>query len=341
LRRLLDCAKFELQQRSHRIEVLPIVIIYLNNVCDSRCVTCSIWKNNERLTIPADRQMSSGLLNELYETLGNWRPRQILLSGGEPAIHPAFAEAIHRFRRIAGTVCVITNGLSLPTCGSRALEAVSEFYISFDGPDRESYRQIRGVDGFDRLASTMSVLKTLPNRPKIVARSTLQKANVRRLPELVDAARQLGFDRISFLAVDVRSDAFSRDLHGPADAKALQPANDDLRIMEEQIRRLEDSRNDFIEGGPDKLKRIVQYFRALNSEARFPEVQCNAPWMSIVIETTGQIRGCFFQPLIGDFRSINGESALAFRRNLNVSTDATCERCVCSKKLSLYELIRM
>src|SRR6516162_179571 len=83
LRRLLDCAKFELQQRSHRIEVLPIVIIYLNNVCDSRCVTCSIWKNNERLTIPADRQMSSRLLNELYETLGNWRPRQILLSGGE------------------------------------------------------------------------------------------------------------------------------------------------------------------------------------------------------------------------------------------------------------------
>jgi MoaA/NifB/PqqE/SkfB family radical SAM enzyme len=337
----LDAARFELQQRSHRIEVLPIVIIYLNNVCDSRCVTCSIWKNNERLTIPADRQMSGELLGELYETLGQWHPRQILLSGGEPALHPAFADAIHRFKRVAGKVCVITNGLTLPSCGSRALEAVSEFYISFDGPDRESYRQIRGVDGFDRLALTMSVLKTLRNRPKIVARCTLQKANVRRLPELISSARQLGFDCISFLGADVSSEAFSRDLHGPADATALQPDKDDLRVMEEDIRRLEDSRDDFVEGGPDKLKRIVQYFYALSGEMKFPAVQCNAPWMSMVIETTGRIRGCFFQPLIGDFRTVNGDAALAFRRNLNVSADATCQRCVCSKKLGLSEFIRL
>jgi MoaA/NifB/PqqE/SkfB family radical SAM enzyme len=323
------------------MEILPIVIVYLNNVCDSRCLTCSIWKNNERLTVPADRQMSSELLGELYETLARWHPRQILLSGGEPALHPAFGDSIHRFRRVAGKVCVITNGLTLPSCGSRALEAVSEFYISFDGPDRESYRQIRGVDGFDRLALTMSVLKTLRSRPKIVARCTLQKANVRRLPELIDAARQLGFDCISFLGVDVSSEAFSRDLHGPSDAASIQPAKDDLRVMEEDIRRLEDRRDDFVEGGPDKLKRIVQYFYALCGEARFPAVRCNAPWMSVVIETTGQIRGCFFQPLIGDFRTVNGDAAMAFRRNLNVNADATCQRCVCSKKLGLSEFMRL
>jgi MoaA/NifB/PqqE/SkfB family radical SAM enzyme len=342
LRRLFDCARFERQQRSHRIEILPIIIVYLNNVCDSRCLTCSIWKNNEGLTIPADRQMSVDLLRELYETLGRWRPRQILLSGGEPALHPAFAEAIHRFRSVAGTVCVITNGLTLPSCGSRALEAVSEFYISFDGPDRESYRQIRGVDGFDRLSSTMSVLKTLRTRPKIVARCTLQKANVRRLPELIDSARQLGFDCISFLAVDVSSEAFSRDLHGPADAASLQPVDEDLQVMEEEIRRLEDSRDGtFIEGGPDKLKGIVRYFYALRGQGEFPAVRCNAPWMSMVIETTGQMRGCFFQPVIGDFRTVNGDSAMAFRQNLHVSTDDICARCVCSKKLGLSGLIRL
>jgi MoaA/NifB/PqqE/SkfB family radical SAM enzyme len=338
LRTLLEIGAFELQQRSHRIHTLPIIIIYLNNVCDSRCVTCSIWKNNEVLKVPAERQMSNELLNELYRSLGRWHPRQILLSGGEPALHPSFAAAVGRFRDIAGKVCVITNGLTLTGCGSRALEAVAEFYISFDGHDRESYRQIRGVDGFDRLASTVHTLRALNTRPKIVARCTLQKANVGCLPELVDSARRLGFDCISFLGADLSSQAFSREVHGPADVSAIQPSREDLRLMGDGIRRIE-ACDDFIEGGAPKLKRIAEYFQALSGASEFPDVRCNAPWASIVIETTGKIRGCFFQPVIGDVRTINGERAMQFRRTLNVATDATCARCVCSKFVGLRDLM--
>lgn len=340
MRALLDPIKFKLQQRSHRLQVLPIIIVYLNNVCDSRCVTCSIWKNNEALKIPAERQMSGELLEELYQNLGKWHPRQILLSGGEPALHPSFAEAVRKFRDIAGKVCVISNGLALSSCGSRALQGVSEFYISFDGHDRESYRRIRGVDGFERLASTLEILNTLRRRPKIVARCTLQKANVRRLPQLVEAARAMGFDCISFLGADLGSPAFARDLHGPADAEAIQPDGEDLLEMTDALRGLDYS-DGFVEGGVERLNRIAQYFRALRGEGELPAVSCNAPWMSMVIETTGRMRGCFFQPVIGDFRTVNEEAALSFRRNLNVSTDATCERCVCSRSLGVAEFLRM
>src|SRR5262245_64834472 len=92
LGQLVDCAKLEIQQRSNRISILPIVILYLNNICDSRCVTCSIWKNNESLKVPAQRQMPDELLNEIYHQLPRWHPRQILLSGGEPALNPRFLE---------------------------------------------------------------------------------------------------------------------------------------------------------------------------------------------------------------------------------------------------------
>jgi len=330
---LLDYAKLELQQRSHRLQVLPIVILYLNNVCDSRCVTCSIWKNNEHLKIPAERQMSAELLRELYDGLGEWRPRQILLSGGEPALHPSFAEAVQRFRFIAGKVCVITNGLTLSSCNRDALQSVAEFYISFDAPDRESYQQIRGVDGFQRLASSLKILKSLPSRPKVVARCTLQKGNVRRVPALVDAARRFGFDCISFLAADLSSAAFARDVHGPADSSAIQPSSDDLTFMAQDIEGILHSEHSFIEGGSPKLRQILKYFRALLGEGDFPAVRCNAPWFSMVVETAGKIRGCFFQPVIGDVRSVNGEAAIRFRRGLNVSTDPTCARCVCSKFL--------
>lgn len=339
--KLIDCAKLEFQQRLHQIHVLPIIILYLNNICDSRCVTCSIWKNNEALKIPNERQMADALLQELYENLGRWHPRQILLSGGEPALHPRFAEAIRRFAHLPAAVCVISNGLLLHTYDPRDLTNVSEFYLSFDAPDRRTYETIRGVDGFEKLARSVAFLNSLVPRPKVVARCTLQHANVRRIPELASRARTLGFDSISFLGVDVSSPAFSRDVHGGTDSSAIQPTREDLIEMQAGIEAVRRTAGAFIEGGSGKLERILQYFRALLGEAGFPEVRCNAPWVSTVIETTGNIRGCFFQPIIGDFRSINGRTAVGFRRSLNVSTDSTCRRCVCSKLLGAQDFIRM
>jgi len=341
LGRLVDCAKLEVQQRSHRISVLPIVILYLNNICDSRCISCSIWKNNEALKVPDERQMSDALLAELYAELPKWNPRQILLSGGEPALHPRFPEVVRRFAGLASSVCVVTNGLLLGTHDPADLEPVSEFYISFDAPDRNGYETIRGVDGFDRLAGSVAVLNSLPRRPKIVARCTLQRANVGQLPELAKAAREIGFDAISFLGVDVGSSAFSRDLHGIPDTRPIQPTRDDLIQMRNGMETLRSTANGFIEGGVEKLERLLQYFRALLGDEEFPAVRCNTPWFSTVIETTGAIRGCFFQPVIGDFRRINGEQAVRFRGALNVSTDNTCQRCVCSKLLGPRDLVRL
>jgi MoaA/NifB/PqqE/SkfB family radical SAM enzyme len=338
---LVDCAKFEVQQRSHRISVLPIVILYLNNICDSRCATCSIWKNNEALKLPEERQMSDALLKQLYSELPKWSPRQILLSGGEPAIHPRFPEVIRNFKSLPSSGCVVSNGLLLGSNDAADLQQVSEFYISFDAPDRKTYETIRGVDGFERLARTVAVLNSLPRRPRIVARCTLQRANVGRIPELTKTASDMGFDTISFLGVDVGSSAFSRDLHGVPDTEPIRPTRDDLIEMRNGIESLGSTTNRFIEGGVGKLERLLQYFRALLGEAEFPEVRCNAPWFSTVIETTGAIRGCFFQPIIGDFRSINGDKAVGFRQSLNVGTDPTCQGCVCSKALGARDLLRI
>jgi Fe-coproporphyrin III synthase len=338
---LLDSAKLEVQQHLHTIHVLPIAIVYLNNVCDSRCLTCSIWKNNHALRIPADRQMTDELLAEVSLQLQRWHPRQILISGGEPLMHPRFSGTVRRFAAIASKVCTITNGLLLKSIDRDALERVSEFYVSFDAPDKEGYEHIRGVDGFERLTDGIAILASLPRPPRIVARCTLQHDNVRRIPELIASARQIGFDSISFLGVDVSSAAFARDVHGAGDILSVAPTPEDLAAMESGIKTVEKSQDSFVEGGAERLKRIVQYFRALIGTAEFPPVHCNAPWVSIVIETTGKIRGCFFQPVIGSFRDINSEAAVKFRRALNVDTDATCQRCVCSKMLGIQDFIRL
>src|SRR5262249_44899397 len=157
-------------------------------------------------------------------------------------------------------------------------------------------------------------LHRLDPRPRMVARCTLQRDNVGRIAELIRTAKQLRFDAISFLGADISSEAFARDTHGLSDAAALQPPREALDAMEITIASLDPADN-FVEGGVDKLKRILQYFRALSGVGVFPEIRCNAPWVSVVVETSGKIRGCFFQPVIGDYRDINSETAVGFRRS--------------------------
>ncbi|HYR84510.1 MAG TPA: radical SAM protein [Terriglobia bacterium] len=343
-KRLLEPLKLAAQQRSHRLTTLPILIVYLNDICNSRCLTCAIWQNNERLRIPGERQMSDRILAELYGEIERWRPSQVLLSGGEPAMHPRLPDVVRRLEALGSRIALITNGLLLTSFSHEELRPVSEVYISFDAPTPELYKTIRGVDGFDRMAGAIGFLKSMAAPPRIVARSTLQRDNVGEIPELVGTAQRLGFDGISFLGVDVSSSAFARGFPDHAvDPNRIQPQIADLEAMTRGIEELELAKtlSSFIEGGAQRLRRILQYFNALLGRGDFPPMQCNAPWISAVIETTGKMRGCFFHPVIGDLRTINGPKAVEFRKALRVESNPTCRRCVCNKLLRPLDVWRL
>ena len=57
--------------------------------------------------------------------------------------------------------------------------------------------------------------------------------------------------------------------------------------------------------------------------AHFPTVQCNAPWVSAVLEPDGNLRPCFFHPAYGSAAggledALNSPQAIAFRQSLDV-----------------------
>jgi hypothetical protein len=83
----------------------------------------------------------------------------------------------------------------------------------------------------------------------------------------------------------------------------------------------------------------VNYYRALAGDGEFPPVHCNAPWVSAVLEPGDVLRPCFFHPVYAAgselTEGLNGERAVAFRRGLDVGTNETCRRCVCSLNLPL------
>ncbi len=56
----------------------------------------------------------------------------------------------------------------------------------------------------------MAALREVRAGYRVTGRSVIQRRNFRDLPNIVDAARQIGLDQVSFLAADVSTDAFNR-----------------------------------------------------------------------------------------------------------------------------------
>ena len=72
-------------------------------------------------------------------------------------------------------------------------------------------------------------------------------------------------------------------------------------------------------------------------QAPFPQGNCNAPWVSVVLEANGDVRPCFFHPAIGNIRraplqTILGDALRSFRGSLDVQANTICRQCVCSIK---------
>lgn len=179
----------------------------------------------------------------------------------------------------------------------------------------------------------------------MTGRCVIQRLNFHDLPGIVDAAREIGLDRLSFLAADVSSEAFNRPggWDGERVAEVALSATEAAEFEQVLERAFEthagDFRSGFVAESPAKLRRLARYFRALNGDGDFPAVACDAPWVSTVVEADGSVRPCFFHPVLGNLRErplaeiLNSSEAVEFCRRLDVSRDPICRRCTCSLKL--------
>ena len=261
------------------------------------------------------------------------------VSGGEPLLHPEI-EAI--CRKIAShdiRVSIMSNGLLLAEKAKKLAHLCDDLFLSLDGPPMV-HNRIRNVpEAYNQLAAGISRVRAEGKRNNIWARCTVQKLNIGFLRETVSAAIKLGLDRISFLPVDVHSQAFGRS--GTRSLPQCSLVESDLELLSEEIDLMEkENRSEFsdrfIAESPAKLRStLIGYFAGVLKQAEFPIKRCNAPWVSVVIEANGDVRPCFFHPVIGNIHSqslhavINSWKARQFRQNLNPTDHPTCRKCVC------------
>jgi Fe-coproporphyrin III synthase len=313
------------------IRSLPLLTLYLTERCNSRCVSCDYWRHGR-----ADISIES--VTRLLPDLRHLGTQAVLISGGEPLIHPQWAQIAQLLKDSGLNLWLLTSGLSLAKHAARVATLFESVTVSLDGTDAAMYTAIRGLDAFDKVCE--GIQAAADSGLRVTVRVTVQRRNYRHLADFVEVARRCGASQLSFLAADVsNAHAFGRN-GGVGDEIALAP--DDLAEFAATLDAFERDHaaafaSGFIAESPAKLRRLQQYYAALHGAARFPPTRCNAPEFSAVMEPGGRIQPCFFiqgpaaqDPHMRLDDLLNDEPMRRLRADIRFGRRPECERCVCS-----------
>lgn len=131
------------------------VHITLTNNCNMRCPHCLVSAGIvERQELDVEK-----ILNVVEKIKAINGPTDIVVSGGEPLVHPDI------LRLLAGlkghTVCMFTNGTLINEANYKTIaECCQEVQISFEGVSREVYEKIRGRGNYDKALRALELLKS-------------------------------------------------------------------------------------------------------------------------------------------------------------------------------------
>ncbi len=337
----LDTIKRYYSLKSHKIYSLPIVILMPHSRCNCRCVMCDIWKGNNDV-----KQINEADVEKLLASLKKFNTKSVVMSGGEALMHPNFFKLCEILKGNNISITILSTGILLQKYAEEIISMTNEVIVSLDG-SKEVHDKIRNIPkAYEKLKTGVQAIKSLKKNYRVTGRCVIQRSNFFDFPNIIQASKEIGLDQISFLTADISTDAFNRpELWGEAKIEEISLSLEELKQFKEVIEKLiqshsQDFSSGYIAESPDKIRRFYFYYGAFHGLNDFPQVRCNAPWVSTVIEADGSVRPCFFHKKIGSIYEnslsdiINSEESISFRQNLDMDTDAICRKCVCSLNLS-------
>ena len=206
--------------------------VRLTRACNNHCAFCLDDLAGEQTMMPKEA---------VLEQMARGRARgatRLILSGGEPTIHPRFVGFI-RAGREAGYdhIQVVTNGrmLAYPRLLRRCIEAgLNEVTLSVHGPDAAMHDELVGVPG--AFQQTMTALRQALASPLVVSVDVcINRVNVGRLPELLERLWAMGVTEFDLLQVIPFGRAYRDD--GDRLAYDMEAARPQLQRVLEISRR--------------------------------------------------------------------------------------------------------
>lgn len=177
--------------------MLDHLVLLTTTRCNLRCGHCLRGFRQPAQEFPLE------LLPHLLNEARLYGAHHIALTGGEPGLHPQFAELVALWVQAGYTWHFVSNGLRtdlyLPAIEASPASLTS-VALSLDGGTPETHNAVRGLpDAFERLrASAHTYLERgIPVRLAV----TLNRLNREELPRMLALAEEWGVRRVNIAAV--------------------------------------------------------------------------------------------------------------------------------------------
>ncbi|MBU2547893.1 MAG: radical SAM protein, partial [Proteobacteria bacterium] len=184
--RLNNCVTFD--------ATYPISVeLSLTNRCNHHCLWCSDADLRERL----GGELSPEVLYPLFDDLKAGGTRGVVIEGGgEPTLHPDFMPVVTRAGESGLALGLITNGYLTPYLDR--MEFFEWIRVSLDASDRDQYRRLKRVDGFNRVIQNLMALaaRKMPVTLGVGYVLTNRNDDPVKLEQLVLFLRKIGLNYI-------------------------------------------------------------------------------------------------------------------------------------------------
>lgn len=244
----------------------------------------------------------------------------MMVSGGEPLLHPQLTDIIDDIHENGLHVELNTNAILLDRIRPKALIDGDALIVSIDGFDSVAYKSIRGVDAFDRVSSNITAFSKQNPAVLVGIRCTLTTKVLGHLDECVEFASSNGIDVVSFSPLDSTSSSFGRDMSGRRRAELEADLLPSIEEVHEYL-------CDFMRGGPlanlvnesyavglfswnvSDFVRCLTFYEGLLSSKMVGELAndaaCSFPKTSLVVDYDGSVRPCFYSSSEYDIESFS------------------------------------
>ena len=172
----------------------PIVVWNITRTCNLRCIHCYADSHAERY--PGELNWEQCC--EVIDDLAAYKVNALLLSGGEPLLHPQLPQLLERSTERGLKVTISTNGTRITPDLARRFKELGVAYvgISLDGIG-EVHDQFRGVQGaFEGAIRGFRLCEEVGQKTGL--RLTLTRNNVQSMEQILGFIEQENIQRVCF-----------------------------------------------------------------------------------------------------------------------------------------------
>ena len=177
------------------------VDIKIGYQCNNKCAFCVQGDKREKL--PTKSIAEIGLnLKEAF----NKGKREVVITGGEPTVHPKFLEIVKLAKKIGfERIQIQTNGRTFSNmqfCIKTIAAGANEFAPALHGATADVHDElICAKGGFVQVVQAFKNLKKL--KQYVLTNTVITSRNYRELPELAELFVKLGVDQFQFAFVHI------------------------------------------------------------------------------------------------------------------------------------------